>query len=80
MPVDPDKRKIRELKRAVKKRGNKVRRQQLKRNLVDNPESAAEVEESVGRFSSKGYNGLDADSTRKRAIAPDTDISGEPAT
>ena len=70
MPVDPDKRTIRELKRAIKKRGNKVRRLQLKRTLTDNPEGAAEAEASVGRFSSEGYNGLDADKTRKRDQEP----------
>ena len=42
---DPDKRKMRELKRAIKKRGNKHRRQQLKRDLAENPEGAAEAEE-----------------------------------
>lgn len=66
MPPDPDKRQLRELKRAVKKRGNKHRRQQLKRNLADNPEEAAHTEETLGRHSSAGYNGLDQDSTRKK--------------
>jgi hypothetical protein len=63
---DPDKRRMRELKRAVKKRGNKHRRQQLKRDLAENPEDAAESEEDVGRFRSDHFNGLDDDSTRKR--------------
>ena len=36
MPVDPDKRRMRELKRAVKKRGNKHRRRELKKTLADN--------------------------------------------
>lgn len=66
MPPDPDKRKLRELKRAVKKRGNKHRRQQLKRDLAENPEAAADSEEKLGRFRSAGYNGLDRDSTRKK--------------
>lgn len=70
MPPDPDKRKLRELKRAVKKRGNKARRAGLKRDLAENPEAApGAAQESAGdfgRFSSKAYNGLDADSTRKR--------------
>ena len=57
---------MRELKRAVKKLGNKHRRQQLKRDLAENPEGAAHVEEDLGRFRSDGYNGLDRDSTRKR--------------
>jgi len=64
MPPDPDKRKLRELKRAVKKRGNKHRRQQLKRDLAENPDDAAHSEEKLGRFSSSGYNALDRDRTR----------------
>ena len=59
MAADPDKRKLRELKRAVKKRGNKTRRAHLKRDLAENPEGAARSEEDFGRFSSRGYNGLD---------------------
>jgi hypothetical protein len=66
MPPDPDKRRLRELKRAVKKRGNKHRRQQLKRDLTENPEEAAHSEETLGRHSSAAYNGIDQDSTRKR--------------
>ncbi len=66
MPPDPDKRQLRELKRAVKKRGNKHRRQQLKRDLAENPEEAPHSEEKLGRHSSAGYNGLDQDSTRKK--------------
>jgi hypothetical protein len=68
MPVDPDKRKMRELKRAVKKRGNKHRRQQLKRDLVLNPEEAAHAEEKLGRHRSEQLNGLDreSDTTRRR--------------
>ncbi|MGL6074420.1 MAG: hypothetical protein ACRC8S_09700 [Fimbriiglobus sp.] len=66
MPVDPDKRKLRELKRAIKKRGNKTRRAQLKRDLTENPDEAAHSEEDFGRFSSANYNGLDSDSTRRR--------------
>ena len=65
MPVDPDKRKMRELKRAIKKRGNKHRRHSLKRQLADNPEEAAVVEETFGRHSSVNLNGQDQDATRK---------------
>lgn len=56
---------MRELKRAVKKRGNKHRRQTLKRQLADNPDEAADADASVGRHSSANYNGLDQDATRK---------------
>jgi hypothetical protein len=66
MPPDPDKRRMRELKRAVKKRGNKHRRSQLKRDLTANPDEAAHSEEKLGRYSSEKFNGLDQDSTRKR--------------
>jgi hypothetical protein len=66
MPVDPDKRKMRELKRAVKKRGNKHRRSELKRQLASNPEEASEAEEDFGRHSSANFNGMDKDSTRRK--------------
>ena len=69
MPVDPDKRKLRELKRALKKRGNKHRRQQLKRDLVETPEEAAHSEEKLGRHRSDTLNRLDNDSTRRRPEA-----------
>ena len=63
---DPDKRMMRELKRALKKRGNKHRRAQLKRTLSENPEEAAENEEDLGKYRSDRLNGLDKDSTRKK--------------
>jgi hypothetical protein len=66
MPVDPDKRKMREVKRAVKKRGNKHRRQELKKSLAENPEEAAHAEENLGRFRSDALNGMDRDSTRRK--------------
>ncbi len=63
---DPDKRKLREAKRAIKKRGNKHRRHQLKRNLAENPEEAAEAEEDLGKHRSDTLNRLDNDSTRRK--------------
>jgi hypothetical protein len=66
MPPDPEKRKLRELKRALKKRGNKHRRQQLKRDLAENPEEAAHAEEDLGRHRSENLNGIDRDSTRRK--------------
>jgi len=66
MPVDPEKRKLRELKRSIKKRGNKHRRQELKKTLAENPEEAAHVEEDFGRHCSAEMNGIDKDSTRRR--------------
>ena len=64
--MDPDKRQMRELKRAVKRAGKKSRRQRLKRDLADNPEEAAHSEEDFGRHSSAHYNGLDNDATRRK--------------
>ena len=61
---------IRELKRVLKKRGNKHRRQQLKRNLADNPEDAANDVEQLGRHRSEALNGLDQDGTRKQNLQP----------
>ena len=61
---DPDKRRMRELKRAVKKRGNKHRRQQLKRDLVDNPEEAASPKTT---WESTAPNGSTASTTTRPA-------------
>ncbi len=63
---DPDKRKMRQLKQAIKKRGTKHRRAELKRHLNEKPESAHEQIESLGRYRSATLNGLDSDSTRCR--------------
>ena len=71
MPPDPDKRKLRELKRVIKKRGTKHRRQDLKKNLAENPEGAHEAEENLGRSRSDTLNGIDNDSTRKKRKADD---------
>jgi hypothetical protein len=66
MPHDDKKREIRELKRSIKKAGNRKRRQTLKRALNENPEEAAHTEFEFGRDSSAGFNGIDNDSTRRR--------------
>lgn len=70
---DPDKRMLRELKRAVKKRGNKARRADLKRGLATDPEAAAEQDGTIERYSSAAMNGHDRDATRRR----DGDGQGE---
>jgi hypothetical protein len=67
VPADPRKRELRKLKRTVKRAGSKHRRRDLKRQLTENPEGAAEAEETFGKFNSETFNGLDQDSTRKRA-------------
>ena len=69
MPADPHKRELRKLKRTLKRAGSKHRRRDLKRQLSEDPEGAADVEENFGRYSSEGLNGLDQDATRKRGEA-----------
>ncbi len=66
MPKRDDKRKLRRLKREVKQAGNRKRRRQLQRDLVDNPAEAAHTEVSFGRSSSASLNGIDRDATRRR--------------
>ena len=63
---DPDKRMLRDIKRALKKRGNKHRRAELKKNLANNPEEAAHAEEDLGGYRSDTLNKLDNDSTRRK--------------
>jgi hypothetical protein len=70
MPPDPDKRALRELKRAIKRRGTKARRRELKRGLAADPDGAADQEGSFGGHSSASLNGLDRDATRRRVTPP----------
>jgi hypothetical protein len=65
--MDRDKKELRQLKRTIKKAGNKRRRQSLKRDLRDNPEDAAHSVFEFGDDSSATLNGMDRDSTRRRA-------------
>lgn len=64
--MDQDKRRYRQLKRDIKKAGNRKRRQHLKRQLAESPEEAADVDFDFGRDSSAGLNGIDRDATRRR--------------
>jgi hypothetical protein len=65
--MDQDrKRLLRQLKRDVKRAGNKRRRQHLKRELADNPEEAPYSDFQFGRDSSALLNGLDQDATRRK--------------
>ncbi len=64
--MDQDKRKYRQLKRDLKKAGNRKRRRQLQRDLLDNPEEAANSEFDFGRDRSAGLNGNDRDATRRQ--------------
>ena len=61
-----EKRKLRQLKREIKKAGNKRRRQHLKRDLERNPEEAAHSEYDFGNLSSETLNRLDQDATRRK--------------
>jgi hypothetical protein len=61
-----DKRLLRQLKRDLKRAGNKRRRQHLKRELTENPEEAPYTDFDFGRTSSATLNGLDQDATRRR--------------
>lgn len=56
---DPDKRQLRELKRTLKRAGSKHRRRELKRQLEEDPEGAADHEEDLGDNRSDSLNGLD---------------------
>jgi hypothetical protein len=64
--MDPDKRRMRQLKKAIKRAGNKSRRQSLKRDLVEKPDEAHRSEYDFGPGSSTGLNALDRDATRRR--------------
>ena len=71
--MDQEKRQHRELKREVKRAGNRKRRQHLKRQLTEDPDEAAHVEFDFGRDSSAGLNGNDRDATRRRSGTEDGD-------
>jgi hypothetical protein len=61
---DQEKRKLREMKRAVKRRGNKHRRHAAKRVLAEHPDEAADANDDFGRHSSERLNGPTRDATR----------------
>jgi hypothetical protein len=63
--MDQEKRELRELKRTIKRAGNKRRRRQSKRDLVEHPEEAAGLEADFGRYRSADLNGIDHDATRR---------------
>lgn len=57
--MDQDKRRQRELKRDIKRAGNRKRRRSLARDLQADPEEAEHVEFDYGRQSSEPLNGAD---------------------
>jgi hypothetical protein len=65
--MNDEKRRHRQLKRDIKKAGNRARRRQLGRSLADDPASAHLAEADFGGHSSAGLNGNDRDATRRRA-------------
>lgn len=67
--MDQDKRKYRQLKRDLKKAGNRKRRRHFQRQLLDNPEGAAQSDFDFGRDSTSGLNGNDRDATRRKRDA-----------
>ncbi|MFO0842799.1 MAG: hypothetical protein U0797_10445 [Gemmataceae bacterium] len=67
MGMNDDKRRQRELKREVKKVGNRKRRRHLDRALARDPVNAHESAFDFGRDSSAGLNGNDKDVTRRRS-------------
>jgi hypothetical protein len=69
--MDREKRELRQLKREVKRAGNKKRRRYLKRELQEHPEDAAHTDFEFGHDSSATLNGLDQDSTRRRSKSSD---------
>jgi len=55
----------RNLKRTIKKTGNKKRRNKLKKLLNEHPQEAHRDEFDFGRHSSTWLNGMDKDRTRR---------------
>lgn len=64
--MNDDKRQYRELKRDIKKAGNRKLRRSLQRQLAETPTEAHEAEVDHGRLSSASMNGNDKDATRRR--------------
>lgn len=64
--MDQNKRKLRGLKRAIKRAGQKASRQRLKRGLAADPAEAHTDQQQFGRDSSASLNGFDNDVTRRR--------------
>lgn len=61
-----DKKRLRDLKRKIKRSGNKKARADLKRDLANNPEEAHFGEIQRGKRRSENLNGMDYDSKRKK--------------
>jgi hypothetical protein len=57
--ANDDKRRLRNLKKAVKRKGNKHRRNTLKRQLQRDPQEAHLAEEDLGGSQSRDMNRLE---------------------
>jgi hypothetical protein len=66
MGMNQDKRQHREMKRSVKKAGNRKVRRDVQRTIREAPEDAAFLDADYGRYTSEPLNGIDKDATRKR--------------
>ena len=64
--MEQDKRSYRQLKRDLKRAGNRKRRRRLQRDLLDNPDDAPHGDFTFGRDSTAGLNGNDRDATRRQ--------------
>ena len=64
--MEQDKRSFRQLKRDLKRAGNRKRRRQFQRELLDKPDDAPYSEFQFGRRSTAGLNGNDEDATRRK--------------
>ena len=65
--MDQDKRQFRQLKRDLKRAGNRKRRRHFQRELLENPEDAGRSDFDFGQQGTAGLNGNDRDATRRRA-------------
>ena len=70
MPADFEKRRLRQEKRVIKQAGSQRRRRAWKRAIADDPETAHEAQEDLGRHRSALLNGQDQDATRRKAKGP----------
>jgi hypothetical protein len=64
--MEQDKRGYRQLKRDLKRAGNRKRRRHLQRDLHDNPDEAPYSAFDFGRRGTAGLNGNDQDATRRK--------------
>ena len=64
--MEQDKRRYRQLKRDLKRAGNRKRRRHFERELRANPEEVETNDFDFGRHGTAGLNGIDRDATRRR--------------